>query len=140
MTGLQFVSVTTAVQDVAVSKEFYAKVLGLRVLVDDGPFVLFEGNFAIHQAQELMGTVFGEGAPRAAGPQGSNNLLVYFETDDLRSTFLRLRDQVDLVHPVERQHWGQRVFRFYDPDRHIVEIGEPMEQHPALPGTCRTPP
>lgn len=23
--------------------------------------------------------------------------------------------------------WGQRVIRFYDPDMHIIEVGEPME-------------
>jgi hypothetical protein len=33
---------------------------------------------------------------------------------------------VELIHPILQQAWGQRVFRFYDPDRHIVEIGEPM--------------
>ena len=24
------------------------------------------------------------------------------------------------------QPWGQRVFRIYDPDKHMVELGEPM--------------
>jgi hypothetical protein len=27
---------------------------------------------------------------------------------------------------LREQPWGQRVFRVYDPDGHIVEIGEPM--------------
>jgi hypothetical protein len=31
------------------------------------------------------------------------------------------------VHPVVEQPWGQRVFRVYDPDGHVVEIGEPMD-------------
>ena len=30
------------------------------------------------------------------------------------------------IHNIEQQPWGQRVLRFYDPDRHIIEIGEPM--------------
>ena len=23
--------------------------------------------------------------------------------------------------------WGQRIVRFYDPDFHIIEVGEPMD-------------
>ncbi|WP_424540407.1 hypothetical protein [Sinorhizobium medicae] len=29
--------------------------------------------------------------------------------------------------PIERQAWGQRVFRFYDPDEHAIEVGEPQD-------------
>ena len=28
---------------------------------------------------------------------------------------------------MREQPWRQRVVRFYDPDRHIIEIGESME-------------
>ena len=31
------------------------------------------------------------------------------------------------VHPVMEHRWGQRVVRFYDPDRHIIEVGENMK-------------
>jgi hypothetical protein len=31
------------------------------------------------------------------------------------------------VHGVKEFPWGQRVIRFYDPDRHILEVGEKME-------------
>ncbi|MDF2566503.1 MAG: glyoxalase, partial [Massilibacillus sp.] len=30
------------------------------------------------------------------------------------------------VHDMIEQPWGQRVFRIYDPDKHMVELGEPM--------------
>jgi hypothetical protein len=33
---------------------------------------------------------------------------------------------VEMIHPLRVQPWGQRVFRFYDFDRHIIELGEPM--------------
>ena len=32
--------------------------------------------------------------------------------------------QVKLVHPLKEHGWGQRVIRFYDPDQHIIEVGE----------------
>ena len=34
---------------------------------------------------------------------------------------------LDYVHPVREHSWGQRVLRFYDPDRHVIEVGENMK-------------
>lgn len=34
---------------------------------------------------------------------------------------------VEYVHPVIEHSWGQRVVRFYDPDKHIIEVGENMQ-------------
>ena len=31
---------------------------------------------------------------------------------------------VEYVHAPKEHRWGQRVVRFYDPDRHIIEVGE----------------
>lgn len=31
------------------------------------------------------------------------------------------------VHPIMEHSWGQRVVRFYDPDKHIIEVGENMK-------------
>jgi hypothetical protein len=33
---------------------------------------------------------------------------------------------VAVIHPVHEHPWGQRAFRVYDPDKHIVEFAEPM--------------
>ena len=33
---------------------------------------------------------------------------------------------ISYVHPVHQQPWGQRAMRFYDPDGHIIEVGETM--------------
>ena len=34
---------------------------------------------------------------------------------------------MDFVHPIVEHSWGQRVVRFYDPDKHIIEVGENMK-------------
>ena len=34
---------------------------------------------------------------------------------------------MEYIHGIKEQPWGQRVIRFYDPDMHIVEVGESME-------------
>ena len=53
---------------------------------------------------------------------------LYFETDELEPVYQRLNEAgVEFIHPISEQPWGQRVMRFYDPDGHIVEIGETME-------------
>lgn len=33
---------------------------------------------------------------------------------------------IEYVHPVKEHSWGQRAVRIYDPDMHIIEIGENM--------------
>ena len=34
---------------------------------------------------------------------------------------------IEYVHPVYEHRWGQRVVRFYDPDFHIMEVGEDLK-------------
>ena len=31
---------------------------------------------------------------------------------------------IHYVHPIKEHAWGQRVVRFFDPDGHIIEVGE----------------
>lgn len=122
---VRFVNPVVFVQDINISKKFYAEVIGLKIVEAADVFVLFEGHFSIHQAHELVNTIFGKASEAGMEPQGRNNLLLYFESGNLEATFTRLEKQVRFVHPIVQQAWGQRVFRFYDPDGHIVEIGEP---------------
>jgi catechol 2,3-dioxygenase-like lactoylglutathione lyase family enzyme len=125
--NLKFINPVVFVKNIQVSKAFYAETLGLNVLEDHGPFVLFENHFSIHQARELAVTIWDVIAPSDTNkPQGRQNLLLYFETTTLEEMFNRLKDQVELIHPIRRQTWGQKVFRFYDPDGHVIEIGEPL--------------
>ncbi|MDQ1252590.1 MAG: hypothetical protein QG646_1712 [Euryarchaeota archaeon] len=59
----------------------------------------------------------------------SNNFELYFEEEDMDSFLQKLKEisYIEYVHGLKEQPWGQRVIRFYDPDKHIVEVGEPME-------------
>jgi len=54
---------------------------------------------------------------------------LYFEEENLDSFLQKLKnvDSVEYVHGLKEQPWGQRAIRFYDPDKHIVEVAEPME-------------
>lgn len=122
---MRFINPIPFVRDIDHSREFYEKIVGLTVREDFGNFVLFEGGFAIHEGRSLERTVwrteFGSDEP-----YGRRNLLHYFEHEDVDAAFALIAPHVDLIHPVERQAWGQRVFRFSDLDGHAVEIGEPQ--------------
>jgi catechol 2,3-dioxygenase-like lactoylglutathione lyase family enzyme len=124
---MRFVNPIPFVRDIARSKAFYETRMGLRVIEDFGSFVLFETGFAIHEGPALERTVWRETSATQA-PYGRANLLLYFEHEDVDAAFSAIAPHVTLIHPVEQQAWGQRVFRFYDPDGHAVEVGEPQRK------------
>ncbi|WP_081158173.1 VOC family protein [Ensifer aridi] len=126
---MRFINPIPFVHDINHSKEFYEKRLGLKILEDFGNFVLFEAGFALHEGTSLEQTIWRKAFIRKE-PYGRRNLLLYFEHEDLDAAFENIAPHVQLIHPIERQAWGQRVFRFYDPDRHAIEIGEPQTLRP----------
>ena len=53
---------------------------------------------------------------------------LHFEEDDFDKFADRLKEyDIEYVHPIIEHSWGQRVVRFYDPDKHIIEVGENMK-------------
>ncbi|MBU1174692.1 MAG: VOC family protein [Alphaproteobacteria bacterium] len=126
----RFINPLPFVSDLERSRRFYAEVMGLAVERCEGDVCIFAGGFAIHQGEALQKTIWGD-VEMPAGDYGQRNLLLYFEHDDIDAAFAAIAPHVRLIHAVERQAWGQRVFRFHDPDGHAVEVGEPMEAMPA---------
>ena len=123
-TNLHFANSVVFVKNIEASKKFYSELMGLKIVQDSEVFILFENNFSIHQARELVNTIYGNEPESVNQLQGRINLLLYFESTDLEGEFERLKNHVELIHPIKQQTWGQKVFRFYDPDHHIIEIGE----------------
>ena len=121
-----FCNTIVFVKDLAVSKAFYEGALGLKIEREFDTIVFFENHFVLHDAGAIQRTVFGgESLPRTR--EGADNLLIYLETDDLAAALAGVQQAgMHLIHGIQKQDWGQRVFRFYDPDGHIVEIGESM--------------
>jgi len=123
---MKFVCPLIVVNNMEISKNFYEKVLNQKVQYDFGENVSFEGGFAIHLKSHFSDLI---SINKNDIVQKSNNSELYFEEDDLDSFLQKLKgmDSVEYVHGLKEQPWGQRVIRFYDPDMHIVEVGEPME-------------
>ena len=123
---ISFQSSVIFVEDIDRSRRFYEGLLGQKVEMDFGPNVGFEGGFALWEVEHATQIIFGD----AVGKQNKlkrGGCEIYFETDDLDAVWAAIQQaKVPLVHPMCEQPWGQRVFRVYDPDGTIVELGEPM--------------
>ena len=121
---MRFINPILFTRNIEASKQFYSVVLGLKIAEDHGNFVRFIGGFAIHDGAALEKTIWGHSSVKPA--YGHRDVLFYFEVDDLDAMFERIKPRIELIHPIATQSWGQRVFRFLDPDGHTIEIGEPQ--------------
>lgn len=108
------------VTDIDKSVEFYKKVFGFHVIMDFGANKTLTGGLVLQTLdtwQEFIGT--------EAVSFGGNSFEIYFEEDDFDKFAEKLKAcNVEYVHPIKEHSWGQRVVRIYDPDKHIIEIGE----------------
>lgn len=108
------------VNDIDRSVDFYKKVLGLHVIMDFGANKTLTGGLSLQTLE-----TYKEFIGKEEILFGGNNFEIYFEEDDFDSFIQKLQTmEVEYVHPVIEHSWGQRVVRIYDPDHHIIEIGE----------------
>lgn len=111
------------VTDIDKSVEFYKNIFGLHVIMDFGENKTLSGGFALQTVEtykEFIGT--------NSISFGGNNFEIYFEEDDFDKFACELKNhKIEYVHPVKEHSWGQRVVRFYDPDNHIIEVGENLK-------------
>ena len=111
------------VTDIDRSVEFYNKVLGLRVVADFGANKTLTGGLSLQTAETYREFIENDNITF-----GGNSFEIYFEEDDFDRFLERLENcGIEYVHPVKEHSWGQRAVRFYDPDKHIIEVGENLK-------------
>ena len=116
---MQYKGPMLVVNDIDKSVEFYENILGMSVILDFGANKTLTGGLALQTAETYKDFIDGRTLCF-----GGNDFELYFEEDDFESFIQRLkRFDIEYVHPVKEHAWGQRVVRFYDPDKHIVEVG-----------------
>lgn len=122
---MKFKNPLLVVSDMDISVKFYKEVLGLRKIMDLGANVTLTGGVCL-QTKETWAEFIGRSADELGWCGKVSE--IYFEEDDF-DTFTEKLSRMDIhyVHPVKEHSWGQRVVRFYDPDCHIIEVGENMK-------------
>ena len=109
--------------DIDKSVEFYKNVLGLHKIMDFGANVTLTGGLCLQSKESFKEFIDNQNITF-----GSNSFEVYFEEDDFDSFAQKLETlDIKYVHGIKEHSWGQRVVRFYDPDMHIIEVGENMK-------------
>ncbi len=121
---MKFMLALIAVKDIEVSKKFYMNLFNQTVTLDLGSNVTMSGGFALQQNFGWL-----TGLPEESIHTKSNNMELYFEVDDFDEFTYKLKhyNNIEYVHGVKTYDWKQRVIRIYDPDYHIIEIGEAMD-------------
>lgn len=119
---MRFTCPLYAVRSMAASRAFYEGVLGQKVALDFGANVTFEGGFALQEGFASLCDF-----PEKQMVYRAWNGELYFETEDLDGDAARLMEYgAELLHAIKVYPWGQRVLRCFDPDGHMLEIGESM--------------
>jgi catechol 2,3-dioxygenase-like lactoylglutathione lyase family enzyme len=123
---IKFVCPLILVEDMAVSRRFYEDCLGQKARFDFGVNLEFEGHFALYQKAHYE-TLLGD-PQRFPITLKSNWGELYFEAGDIDDVHHQLQlAGAEFIHGVKEEPWGQRTLRVYDPDGHIIDIGESLE-------------
>lgn len=112
------------VKDIEISKKFYKELFGLDIAVE------FEGNVILTEGLVLQREDLWREATGKQNVMKSNNCELYFEESYMDGFLIKLENiqwEIEYVNPMLERDWGQRVIRLYDPDGHIVEVGETEE-------------
>ena len=123
---MKFKNPMLVVTDIEKAKEFYKEVLGLRTIMDFGANVTLTGGVSLQTAETWAEFIHkGTDEINFCG----NDAELYFEEDEFDSFIEKLNsiENIDYVHSVFEHRWGQRVVRFYDLDKHIIEVGENLK-------------
>ncbi|MFX1239280.1 MAG: VOC family protein [Promethearchaeota archaeon] len=122
---LKYESAGIFVTNMAISKNFYANILGQQIIEDLERYVVFKGGFFIWEQKYALNTIY---TSKIGEIQvGRNNCEFYFETPDIEGYYKKIKkEDIEIIHDIIEHPWGQKGFRVYDPDHHIIEIGEPM--------------
>lgn len=116
------------VKDAQVARDFYEILLGLKVkMVLGGTNIIFEGGLTIWQIADDNIILQKLGAENVFNRHLTSRFEIYFETEHLDDVYKTLKEaNVRFLHEIHTEQWGQRGLRFYDPDGHLIEVGEAM--------------
>jgi catechol 2,3-dioxygenase-like lactoylglutathione lyase family enzyme len=120
---MKFHSSVIFVKDIEKSKDFYVRLLNQEIEHDFGVNVGFKSGLTIWEImpEHII-------SKKLETTTKSNSFELYFETKLIDETYKKLNDEkIEFLHEIQEEPWGQRTIRFFDHDKHLVEVGEPLE-------------
>ncbi|HWQ46739.1 MAG TPA: VOC family protein [Longilinea sp.] len=127
MSQIIYHSVAIFVKDIQLSKTFYTQVLGQHIEIDMGKDVILEGGISLWEVwpEHIIPQTLGVDATSTST---ANRFELSFECEDIEGIVEKLvASGVEFLHPLHEEPWGQRTVRFFDPDHHLIEVGESMQ-------------
>ncbi|MEM1485248.1 hypothetical protein V6615_10250 [Oscillospiraceae bacterium PP1C4] len=123
---MKFSAPLLVVKDISTSRAFYEKLLDQTVVMDFGENITFDGGFSLQEQTSWLDFI--DKTEDVLKTQ-ANNMELYFDAEAFPTFVEKLKSnpEIQLVHDVKEYSWGQRSIRFYDPDFHIIEVGESIE-------------
>lgn len=113
-----------SVADIHASRKFYEDLFGLELYQDYGINISFTGGLSLQQEFDWLLNL-----PKDQIHTRPNNMELYFEEENFDDFLKKLNrfPSIRLLGGVVEHGWGQRVIRLYDPDGHLIEVGECMK-------------
>lgn len=121
---MKYTCVVISVANINAARQFYQDLFGLEVYQDYGKNIAFTCGLALQQDFDWLVNL-----PKEKIIKKSNNAEIVFEEQDFDGFLNKLKaySNIEYLGEVIEHSWGQRVIRFYDPDGHVIEVGEDMK-------------
>lgn len=121
---MRYCCTVLSVSDINKARSFYEDLFGLEVCQDYGRNILFSCGLALQQDFDWL-----IGMPKEQVYERPNNIEVVFEEHDFDGFLQKLdsHTEIEFLGGTVEHDWGQRVVRLYDPDGHLIEVGEEMK-------------
>jgi len=116
------------VKNIEISKDFYSNILKQQISLDFGTNIIYESGFAIWQIRDNHVIPSNLGLDKTQD-KSVNRFELCYETDNIVKVYNDLKNNnIKFLHELVEEIWGQRTIRFFDPDNHLIEVGETLEQ------------
>lgn len=118
---LSYHSTVIFVKNIEKSKQFYLKLPGFNVAYDFGKSIGFSNKISLWEINP------DHPIAKESDLLKSSGFELCFETDDIINIFAQIKKLgVKFLHEIREETWSQQTIRFYDPDGHLIEIGEDL--------------